>query len=1012
MDIAYIYTWKRDAPMRFFFRVIKNLHPVITSKPNEETMVESLSSKAITVCQKYNNNDQTRIEDKTENENTKCETNNNSVSSVISNSENVNNNNRKHESIKLKIEISKQGNMVSILKSGSQPDNSDKIVKITNEDRDKTLSKSCETMKQNQPLPKLLLLKSKPLKNANKSSKDTIAKIKLKETVKKLMKGQHLNNNNNKKNQEVVSEKLVKTSSELSKKSQTKFNPITSVPDIDPKKSEFLNAFQLAPRKIVPSSPSSTSPQKPLRPIAPKAAIPSLKPLSAYLSAMPKRKNKELSKSGVNNNNTTSNKKSKTNDLKQVLEKIIREKSNQNAANDKKETISFNLAPFPIGSSRIENTPTSSSVFPSTQPSTSTTTKASQSPIVDSQASVSAVTLTNAASTATKGILPVSNSNSNNAQKQQQAVSNNNKNIYKNSNNASPKQIVPKRSASPNTGKTSLEPVFKKPMTIAKKSATTPEKPKPSDTQIHTIKNGNSGKKVFGPPSLPPIAPRNVPFTPPHKPNNYLNFALMNSSKNPEQMRMSRAPIYSPFSPVYAPNSPQYTPNFNIQSRPTFKYTNPQAYANLMDNLYKTNDLFPGHLNNIPSNPTKSLSPKNSNAETSTNKTSTSIEPRTSPKLPTKSVTPPMSNISPTMKHQEKPNANSLLNKLNFPSSLSVTLTDTDDSRTNSPNNKNHSSVNNYIEIVKLPESPTNHNNTNNVHSNGVQSSTSSNKTPPGCISPPKTIIKIDDVKNMGENVHKDIINKVNEMCSTDRTGQSKSPKSGDVDNILNKEKGSGSSVAPVVKSNTNGKETFQTKFLESILPKLNEKVSKEESEKSKTTSVTKTYSKANPVVSQGGPAVPAYSKAVQNKLDELRKISPKPPQNKSKPNNLPSKTSPTIGPASLDQRSVPQHPNSPTLTNNYPTYDPAKLANLFNDFAQASQNPMQSMFPAMAANPMTAFNTVPMVNLMQQAYLMEQWQNLQKLQKFQKTAEQTYLENCLQNLKQNNNQASSNRLE
>lgn len=973
MDIAYIYTWKRDAPMRFFFRVIKNLQPVVKATPNDETTLES--SKTVAVCQEF-----VKKEIKTEKDDNKmCETNNNSVSSVL------NNNHKKHESIKLKIELSKQGNMVSILKSGPQPEKSDKIVKKSSENKDKSSSNSCEPLKQNPTIPKLLLLKSKDIK---KEAKDA---DKLRETVKKIMKSQ---NAKEKKKLEVISENIVKKNSELFKKSQTKVNSLTIVPDIDPKKSEFLNAFQLAPRKnvsTVPPSPpslSSLSPQKPLRFIAPKVPVPSLKPLFAYMGAMPKRKNKEPTKSGVNTQNT-SNKKAKTNDLKQVLEKIIREKSNQNAANDKKETISFNLAPFPIGSSKVENTAKTPPLLPSSSANTSTTTKTSQSSTIDNQ------TLTNAtASTVEKGSLPVSNSYPTNVtQNSPQGV-----NSSKSKNNVSPKQIVPKRPLSPTSKRSSLEPVFKKPMPLVKKH--TPEKTKTPDNQKQPQKTSNS-KKVT-PPNFPPIAPRNVPFTPPHKPSNYLNFALLNSSKN-DQMRMARPPIYSPFSPVYAPNSPQYTPNFNIQSRPTFKYTNPQAYANLMDNLYKTNELFPTNINNVPNAAPKPQVPPKANANAESAKKSPSPnEQRKSPQLPKKSVTPPilnptanqMKSISPTMQNQDnkKPNANSLLNKLNFPSSLSVTLTtDTDDSRTNSPNNKTHSSVNNYIEIVKLPESPTsNHNNV--MHSNGIPSGTSGNKTPPGCISPPKTIIKIDDVKKMGENVHKDIINKVNEMCSTNGTGtgtvQNQSPKSGEVENNLNKE-------------------TFQAKFLESILSKLNDKVTKDEPEKPKTSPGTKTYSKANPTVSPGG-TPPVYSKAVQNKLDELRKISPKPPQTKQRP--VPNKASPTACPPLYDQRSLPPSQQlPPTPTNNYPTYDPTKLANLFNDFAQASQNPMQNMFPGMAPNPMTPYNTVPMVNLMQQAYFMEQWQ---KLQKFQKDAQQTYMENCLQNLKQNNNQTSSNRLE
>ncbi|XP_063697971.1 polycomb group protein Psc [Culicoides brevitarsis] len=996
MDIAYIYTWKRDAPMRFYFRVIKNLQPLTkTEKPMEEAKAKIKQESDI-----------------------KCETNNNSVDNVI-------NKNEKHESIKLKIELSKQGNMVSILKSGSQSENNQS---------DKKESKSVSF----KPLiPKLLLI-NKPKDLKHKSSSD-IDKAKLKETVKKIMKN---NEGKHERKKLVASEKLARKISELAKKHETSTK--TTVPEIDPKKSEFLNAFQLAPRKVVTpivgatsstSSPSKTpsqsssstvtptsqssvtsSPQKPLRPIAPKAAIPSLKPLSAYLGAMPKRKNKEPTKNGMHNGGA-SNKKAKTNDLKQVLEKIIREKSNQSSmANDKKETISFNLAPFPIGSSKAENT-TSSSL--TTTNTTATPTKTSQSPKIDNHMPVSVAN----ASVATaptlpslKGILPVSNVNGGlqmqyqqqQQQPQQTDVSN------KNKNNVSPKQIVPKRALSPNATKNPLEPVFKKPMNITPTSTAkkpTPEKAK--DNQKTPNKNVNAAKKG---PNFPPIAPRNVPFTPPHKPSNYLNFALMNSSKN-GSMPMNRTPMYSPFSPIYAPNSPQYTPNFNIQPRPTYKYTNPQAYANLMDNMYKTNELFPAN-NNAP----KANSPKNIEPP----KKSPNGEMRKSPQLSSqnKSLIPPISNppmnqvksISPTMKNQDnnnkKPNANSLLNKLNFPSSLSVTLTtDTDDSRTNSPSNKNHSSVNNYIEIVKLPESPTNHNTTNNTmngNNNGIPTNIVGGKqTPsPGSISPPKTIIKIDDVKKMGENVHKDIINKVNEMCSTNGNAtpnNNKSPKTtAENDNKLNKENGSNANVPPpaAAKQNGNSKETFQTKFLESILPKLSEKQNENEKTKS-------------PKNNQKSPTSPAYSKAVQNKLGELRKISPKPPQNKVKI-TPPPKASPTgipppsQSPLHFDQRSMQQIP-SPTSTPNY-AYDPAKLATLFQDFAAASQNPMQNMFTGMQANQVTPFNAVPMVNLMQQAYLMEQWQ---KLQQMQKSAEKTYIENCLQSLKSsNNNQASSNRLE
>uniref|UniRef100_A0A336KIP9 CSON012000 protein n=1 Tax=Culicoides sonorensis TaxID=179676 RepID=A0A336KIP9_CULSO len=1054
MDVAYIYIWKRDMPMRFFFRVVKNAQPAIKVEPKDEQSIDSKDIKYETNMKNDDKNEIIKSDIKKELPEIKSEKNNNSVTQKIINYENMNQN-TKHESIKLKIELSKQGNMVSILKSGApiqnKTDNNNKSVVKKSDDKTK------KDDNQRPAIPKLLLLKPKTLKNSHETQKDILSKIKLKEMKAKFLKEQKLKN----KKLDMISAKLIKLSHKSANKTfsnkKVTSSPSTTVQEIDLKKSEFLNTFQLAPRKIVPSSPSplksiqslssSSSPQKPLRPIAPKSNVTVLKPLSTILGSMSKRKNKEPSKMSNNNNNgaSNSNKKLKPTDLKNVVEKIIREKSTQNTTNEKKETISFNLAPFPIGSSNTEISSASSlpllsttsvlSSCTSTTPTTSTTTsqlsvnKMSSSPTINNGLS-SPVNIINKAQ-----------SNVSNSIKSNNSI-----------NNVNSKEL--KRSASPSS--VSDQPVFKKPMIVAKRQNTTPEKPK-TDNKLQ--KHSDLSKKSYGPvPNFTPIAPHNMPFTPPHKPisaaNQYLNFALMNSSKNMGQLPMQR-PIFSGFSPVYAPNSPQYTPNFNITARPQFKYTNPQAYASLVDQ-YKKNDLFPSQAQNNPlPKPISPVStPKSPNTNSFAKKSPNSVplakkspnaNKSPSPQLPTKPITPPHTfsntnsnntsqttkNYNPNMKTQEnlnsnnkRPNANSLLDKLNFPSSLSVTLTtDTDDSRTNSPNNKNHSSVNNYIEIVKLPESPTNNNsiNNSNTNNNGATNIGNGNKTPPGCISPPKTIIKIDDVKKMGENVHKDIINKVNEMCAAaantggnnslqqsnnNNNNNNKSPKNvtHDTDNKL-------VSVPP---KPVNGKETFQTKFLESILPILNGKSNENDKSKSPSTvtkpqNVTRTYSKANPIVNQNESS-PDYSKVVQSKLDELRKISPKPPQ--PKPNDTNNKTS-QVNSQSPKEKSQKQPISSPNHSSpNYPTYDQAKLASIFNDFARASQNPMQNMFQNIApSNPMTPFNSMPnMVNFMQQAYLMEQWKNLQHLQNFQKTVEQNYRENIKQN--NNNSQTSSNRLE
>lgn len=1003
MDIAYIYIWKRDAPMRFFFRVIKSLQSSTESETKTKTMDESLSTKSTNTCKADQNHVLISEKVKINTASMKCEKNNNNVISVKSNNES----DRKHESIKLKIEISKQGNMVSILKTDAlTEDSSNKdIMKYNDNQFENTI---CEPVKQKPALPKLLLMKSKSMKLSKDFTKQEIAKNKFKGTVKKLAESQK-SGDSTKMKLDLTSKNLNKNKCENSKRGQNKTSSSTkfsNVPDMDLKKSEFLNTFQLAPRKIV--STSSTSPHKPLRPIAPKSVIPSLKPLITFLGTLPKRKNKEFCKAGSSTNINLINKKAKPNDLKRVLEKIIREKSNQPTISDKKETISFNLAPFPIGSTKTESDPTSLLLSQPTSPTSGMTdsSKVKKSPIHESSRKTINIEEPGSLKLSSTELI----SNKKDTFTQNKIISSSNTT----SNNASARQAVPKRSISPNANNTSVEPVFKKPMIVTKKNVT-PEKIKKAETHIFPNKNIDIGKSLSAPPNSFLSAPPNITSTPPHKQSNYkdnyLNFALLNASKNADQIRMARAPIYSPFSPVYAPNSPQYTPNFNLQSRPTFKYTNPQAYANLMDNLYKSNDLFPENKKKAQNNTSKGPSPKNPKSEQSANKSPKNTENQiTTPPISQGSINASKS-VSPIAQIQgnTKPNANSLLDKLNFPSSLSVTLTtDTDDSRTNSPNNKNHSSVNNYIEIVKLPESPTNHNENKITYGNVTQSKTTGIETPPGCISPPKTIIKIDDIKKTGDTVHKDIINRVNEMCAT-ATGavQNISPANKSFDNNTSKENSSSPSVLSFAKSNNTGKETFQTKFLESILPKMNEKSGKDD--EIKVSSEKKTYLKTNTINNQKE-QTPVFSKAVQSKLGELRKISPKPPQPQNKFNKIPITTSPSTvekGQNVEQQHTKPSASNS-SAAPNYQGYDSTKLANLFNDFAQASQGSLQNIFP-IAANQITAYNAVPMVNLMQQAYLMEQWQKLQKLHK---TAEQNYLENCIQTLKHNSTQVPNHRLE
>ena len=217
----------------------------------------------------------------------------------------------------------------------------------------------------------------------------------------------------------------------------------------------------------------------------------------------------------------------------------------------------------------------------------------------------------------------------------------------------------------------------KLPNILPKGTTTSPNK----ETEINKIKpeDMNRNIKVYGPPNptekdnfaVPSLFP-----TPPTKPKpkpsmSYLNYALMNANKAPAGSR-TPIPSYSYNSPSYSPDSPQYNPNHNISTK-GHKYTNPLAYANFMRNMIHERDL-------------KSDKPKASNG--------TESKKRPCPS-PEKAQEPP--------EKQQKVQA--LLNQINIPSSLSITITnEQEEANANIKRNNSQTAANNYIEILKLPE--------------------------------------------------------------------------------------------------------------------------------------------------------------------------------------------------------------------------------------------------------------------------------------------------------------------
>ncbi|XP_053962048.1 polycomb group protein Psc [Anastrepha ludens] len=201
--------------------------------------------------------------------------------------------------------------------------------------------------------------------------------------------------------------------------------------------------------------------------------------------------------------------------------------------------------------------------------------------------------------------------------------------------------------------------------------------------------------------------------------NNYLNLALFNASKTKgnEVPPGCRTPMYTPNSPIYSPSSPQYMPNYNIPTVPTYKYTpRPSGGTGsyLQSILGGGNNQMAGL---FPAPPTKKDNPNvntNSNSTTGNsspshggNQKSTDGSQLQAPKR----VYPFARSPSPEDPPEKQLKVKSLLNScnINIPSSLSITITreDSESQANNASHPKHKSPVNNYIEILKLPDQPT-----------------------------------------------------------------------------------------------------------------------------------------------------------------------------------------------------------------------------------------------------------------------------------------------------------------
>lgn len=184
-----------------------------------------------------------------------------------------------------------------------------------------------------------------------------------------------------------------------------------------------------------------------------------------------------------------------------------------------------------------------------------------------------------------------------------------------------------------------------------------------------------------------PLPPKAKPNTSPAIPTPNILKPYGYPIKMPKNIPANMQTPYGCRTPFYVPSSPSYTPNFD--PKPQFKYANPNTYASFMQSMFCAQN--PG-----------TISPPI--APSSSPKTSDNPRKRHSidniANIPSKRKSP-----SPTKSTETESKTISILNKINFPSSLSVTLTnEQEENKKEQLRSQKQNVVNNNIEIIKISE--------------------------------------------------------------------------------------------------------------------------------------------------------------------------------------------------------------------------------------------------------------------------------------------------------------------
>lgn len=450
------------------------------------------------------------------------------------------------------------------------------------------------------------------------------------------------------------------------------------------------------------------------------------------------------------------------------------------------------------------------------------------------------------------------------------------------------------------------------------------------DTEIKQIPNGKD-IKVYGPAMDMPIVPT-IPLgssSPAYVPTfnsmhrnpsvGYLNYALMNSRNRSNDLPLGmRSPAYSPASPIYSPNSPQYSPNYNIPSQPQFKYMKSPAYVPNGSS---------GTSQNVNSLKTVASSPKKTEKINENNK-----RPHCST---------PDGNSPP----EKQAKVQSLLEscKINFPSSLSITLHEQNDSSLNNPlfNSKRNSPVNNYIEIVKLPEIPA-----KEEVKQMTQSKTETIKSPSVKPLTPKLAVPKSPSPKPQVNDKEKVLPDSSSAAKTN-SDTKKSPEMKTVPELNAMDK----NVAALLKVRRERETGYQGKFLESILDKKRNEAAPPPAKMLKPNPEPSSNGSSGSKKSATPPLAPKVTKATIKSLlktsDSAKSTKPASPKSSS-PKSSPPKQSKSDAALDLSAHVSLAHKSSSNNNNNNKSQlDQPDMTALFADaMARASHNP-SFMLPA-----------------------------------------------------------------